>query len=208
MEMFHTGRMPVRAFGHVDAARDIVINNDGTYTVSNLGTFPTANVVVSLEMLEHVEPEHARRTLQLIHKMLSATEARGIADVGALISTPCWDPHVGAAANHCNEMLYSAFGALLEDLGFTITDHWGTFASQANYLPLLSKEERRIFDKLSEYHCSNYLATVFAPMFPAASRNCLWQVKPAGKAYQRKFPALVDVPGPWTSSEKWQELAG
>ena len=61
-------------------------------------------------------------------------------------------------------------------------------------------------DKFKTYYDSNYLATIFAPLFPHLSRNCIWELKFNPERNPRLFPSLKDVEGPWGSSSKWQEL--
>ena len=126
------------------------------------------NYSVCFEVLEHVEPIKAIEILQHLPKFLKR-------DAVSWFSTPCWDEKVGAADNHVNEMTYTAFGSLLEEMGYKILNHWGTFASIKDYKhKLLTIFDWNImFTKLREYYDSNYLATVFAPMFPEYSRNCL-----------------------------------
>ena len=142
--------------------------------------------------------EHCRRLLANFGALL---EPEGT----LFLSTPCYDADVGAAANHVNEMTYLAFGALLEDIGWQIKGHWGTFASMRDYKDELPQEEKKVFDKMRDYYDSNYLATIFAPLYPQYSRNCLWELtwKPGAS---RQFPDLRDVEGRWGSSEKWREL--
>jgi hypothetical protein len=202
MEPFHTGKMPVHAYGGVDAATDLIIDSEkGCYTVADeRHAFPT--IITSFEVMEHIEPAHCRRMLLKIKQLMAPKNAV------AILSTPCYDAQTGAAGNHVSEITYEAFGALLEDLGFEATNVWGTFASQKDYKHKLSAEMTKAFNKLSEYYDSNYVATLFAPMFPEQSRNAAWQIKLAGHGYARKFKALKDVKGPWTSSDRWTDLAG
>ena len=129
-------------------------------------------------------------------------------DGDIFLSTPCYDSNVGAAANHVNEMTYRAFGAALEDSGFRIIGHWGTFASMRDYSADLEtiRGLPEVFDRLREYYDTNYLATVFAPLFPNRARNCLWHVRHERTPNTRLFPTLMDVPKPWGSSEHWERL--
>lgn len=158
------------------------------------------NVIVNFEVAEHVEPEHCRR---MLIRFLDILEPEGV----LFISTPCYDEHTGAAKNHVNEMTYQAFGAVLEDTGFEIEGHWGTFASMKDYKDELTAAQREVWDDLREYYDTNYLATVMAPLVPQHSRNVLWQCRPRQtNAWTRKFPNLKDVEGRWGSSEVWQEL--
>lgn len=222
-EPFHTGKFPLSAYGSMDFANpnQVVIANPpegGKLTDPRVVWYGgdneqayhrLANTYVSFEMIEHVEPGHARATMRKIHEMMQACQQ----DLGehpvAFISTPCWDPQVGAAANHVNEMTYEALGAMFEDLGFVVENVAGTFASQKDYkAKLIADGHGKIYDQLSKHYDSNYLATIFAPIYPQYSRNALWtlRVRREGVTYDRKFPALKDVQGPWTSSANWQDL--
>ena len=172
--------------------------------VSDIGFIPT--VITCFEMLEHVEPVHCRKILKAMKRVSDA-------ETIIFLSTPCYNPKVGAAGNHVNEMTYQAFGALLEDMHFTINGNWGTFASIADYTPALKKNQElsNIFDILREYYDTNCLSTIFAPLFPQYSRNCLWMLSNVDNRMSnlwgtRKFPKLIDVPRPWGSSAKEHEL--
>ena len=159
------------------------------------------NIVTCFEVLEHVEPAHARNILTRIRQWLTD-------DGVAFISTPNWDPKVGAAGNHVNEMTYEALGSLIEDLGFGVEDVFGTFASQKDITPVMSECEKQIFKELNRYYDSNYIATIFAPLHPKYSRNCIWKLIKERIDDGRMFDYLCDVYGPWTSSELWRELDG
>ena len=161
------------------------------------------NYSVCFEVLEHVEPIKAIEILQHIPKFLAE-------DSVSWFSTPCWDEKVGAAANHVNEMTYEAFGSLLEEMGYKILTKWGTFASIKDYKDklLTNFDWNVMFTKLREYYDSNYLATVFAPMFPEHSRNCLWETQYVGKLTneERQFPHITKIEGRLGSSERWREI--
>lgn len=129
----------------------------------------TFDVVVSLEVLEHVEPLHAFRMLQRMRSVLAA-------DGRAFVSTPCYDAHVGAANNHVNEMSHRGFRALLEAAGFEVERVWGTFASQRDYKDKLDEHARAVFDELSSYYDSGVVACLLAPLVPEYARNCLWRL--------------------------------
>jgi SAM-dependent methyltransferase len=215
LEPFHTGKFPISAYGDQAFPDDLEVSypmgspGSGVYRL-NIGggevvehALPT--VITSFEVLEHVEPSRVRKMLAAMHKLLSPTPG-----AVAFISTPCWDPKVGAAANHVNEMTYTALGALLEDMGFGIQGVWGTFASQKDYKQRFISQfggGQELWSKLSEYYDSNYLATILAPLYPQLARNALWRISPE-PTLERQFPPLKEVEGTWTSSEEWQELAG
>lgn len=164
---------------------------------------PRYDVIVSLETIEHVSPSLTRIILEGIYERLTAS---GV----AFISTPCWDPAVGAAGNHPNEITYEALGSLLEDLGFEILGHWGTFASIKDYKGQLEEDGfGDLFKELREYYDTNVLATFFAPLYPHLARNCLWELScEPGENYERSFLSLADVDEPWTSNKNWRDLDG
>ena len=158
------------------------------------------NYSVCFEVLEHVEPIKAIEILQHLPKFLKR-------DAVSWFSTPCWDEKVGAADNHVNEMTYTAFGSLLEEMGYKILNHWGTFASIKDYKKELNGLEDT-FDKLREYYDSNYLATIFAPLFPKHSRNCIWETQYVGqlKLDERQFPRIDKIENKLGSSVHWRDL--
>ena len=158
------------------------------------------NYSTCFEVLEHVEPIKAIEILQHLPKFLSENSV-------SWFSTPCWDEKVGAAAIHVNEMTYQGFGSLLEEMGYKILKHWGTFASIKDYKKQLNGLEDT-FAKLREYYDSNYLATIFAPLFPEYSRNCIWETQYVGKLTneERQFPHITKIEGRLGSSERWREI--
>ena len=161
------------------------------------------NYSTCFEVLEHVEPLKAIEILQHLPKFLTE-------DSVSWFSTPCWDEKVGAANNHVNEMSYEAFGSLLEEMGYKILNKWGTFASIKDYKQELLKyvDWNIMFTKLSEYYDTNYLATIFAPMFPSQSRNCLWETQYVGKLTleERQFPLITKIEKRLGSSERWRDI--
>lgn len=130
-----------------------------------------AGVVVSFEVLEHVNPDHAVR---MIKRMMHLSSK----DVDMFISTPVYDAHVGPASNHVNEWTYDGLRGTFEFLGLYVADHWGTFASQSDYKKHLTPEGLAFFDRMSSYYDSNMLACVMAPMIPPhQARNVLWHLR-------------------------------
>lgn len=160
------------------------------------------NVIVSFEVMEHVEPHHTSMLLRRIREKLAVGGT-------AFVSTPCYDQKTGAADNHVNEMSFQAFKALVELAGFTVVDVWGTFASQRDYKKELGKnglDIQDVFDKLNEYYDSNVLACLFAPLFPELARNCIWKLQ-GNPTKPALAPAIVkDLqarPEAHSSSARW-----
>lgn len=158
------------------------------------------NVITCFEVLEHVLPLGAFRILEGIH---DALDAHGT----AFISTPNYDPQVGAAANHINEQLYTTTEWMLQRAGFEIEDRFGTFASIKDYKEMVEKDDiDGVFNRLRAYYDSNYLATIFAPLYPHRSRNVLWRVKKQANQSLLEPTPIDSLPKPWSSSDQWEPL--
>jgi len=157
------------------------------------------NLMVCFEVLEHVEPTHAIKMLAKMKKNL-------VADGDLFVSTPCYDPKLGAADNHVNEITYEAMGSMLETMGFAIENHYGTFASQRDYKDYLTDAQKSVFEGLSRYYETNFLSTIFAPLHPSRSRNCIWHCRHQTPLYANNFPSLDKLKTPLGSSEDWQDL--
>lgn len=152
-----SARFRVTVHGQVDFA-EVVLNRE------------FYDLVTCFEVVEHVEPFHAFRMLQRICELVRD-------DGSAFISTPCYDPRVGAAGNHVNEMSYDGLWGLLEAAGLYVIERWGTFASQKDYKPHMDKAQREVFDQLRAYYDPSVLSVIMAPMFPEQARNCIWHVR-------------------------------
>lgn len=177
----HGGKMKIWLMGNTDA---------GTIKVEELPWKP--NVIVSLEVWEHMSPKHALR-------MIRNLRALGSNDCTLFLSTPCFNG--SAAANHIAETTFDAMTAIIQDAGWEIERIWGTFASQKDYYHVLSKEQQQLFDKLSEYYDSNVVSIMWAPLFPGHSRNCMWRCRPGLETRNM----LASVKEPWSQHPDWRD---
>jgi SAM-dependent methyltransferase len=187
--VFHSGAFPIDIWEDTDILK---------LTLDDLGG-KRVNWVTCFEVLEHVEPRHMLKMLRHIRGLLAPGGT-------AFFSTPCWDV-VSCAANHVNEMKYGALGAIFEAQGWKVRNVYGTFASIRDYEHKLSPLEHGLFNQLRDYYDVNVLACIFAPLYPANSRNALWEVTPIELFDPVKFPAIDGVPEPWGSSALWKEMA-
>ena len=191
---FNLGRYPHELVGQTDVCE---WNDNGS----------TFAVITCFEVLEHVEPEHSFRILQRIASLLED-------DGRAFFSTPCYDASVGAAGNHVNEMSFDGLHALIDAAGLEVVQVNGTFASIRDYQGQLEKDGHGpLFNRLRGYYDTNYLATIFAPLYPHLSRNAIWRVrKPQGivgnkHELGKTIPALADAAGAsHSSSDKWTDF--
>lgn len=130
------------------------------------------DVITCFEVIEHIGHVNIDRFLENIY-----THAAPNATI--YISTPNYDPRVGAAKNH---MLGDEIGewdhfALEEKLGeyFLIVNKFGTFASIRDYKDELEGWRLEAFNCLKEYYDTNLLSNLMAPVMNASkARNCLW----------------------------------
>jgi len=140
------------------------------------------DLITCFEVAEHVGKQNVPLFLDNIKKHMSANSK-------LLISTPVYDPSVGAAGNHTydsgdgrgvaiQEMTREEFQALLEER-FVIEKKWGVFASVKDYKDRLGDYPGlpEIYAKLKQYFDSNIISNIMAPLFPEQSRNIMWECK-------------------------------
>ena len=125
------------------------------------------DLVTSFEMLEHVPYEYAAATLTHANKISKDT-------ANLIVSTPVFDPQVGMAKNHINEMTRTQMIEILNKAGWQIEKCFGTFASEKDCKPHMNEADKSVLNRLREYYDSHYLATLFAPLYPEHSRNNIW----------------------------------
>lgn len=141
-----------------------------------------ADKVVSFEVAEHVGRQNVPEFLKNFKKCGKDTAT-------FYLSTPNYDPSVGAAGNHTynsndgrgkapQELDHFELQDMIKEAGFTIVNKFGTFASQKDYKSTLNEWQLKAFNKLSEYYDSNMLSNLMAPMVePELARNTLWVLK-------------------------------
>ncbi len=130
------------------------------------------DAAVCYEVVEHMDPGAALRLM---------TGVRGLlADDGAfLLSTPVFDGH--RARNHVHEFTVGELRRLVYRAGFTVERRFGTFASLPAVRAACTPEERAVMDRLAAYYRNDVLSCFLAPLYPDASRNNLWVLRPTKK---------------------------
>lgn len=138
----------------------------------DLGT--SFDVITCFEVLEHIGHANADNFLRNMWNHCNDSTV-------IYISTPNYDPKVGAAKNH---ILDGEIGEwdhfeLQDKLSeyFTVEKKFGTFASMRDYKPFMNEWQTEMFNTLSAYYDTNLLSNLMAPMFPEQSRNTLWVLK-------------------------------
>jgi 2-polyprenyl-3-methyl-5-hydroxy-6-metoxy-1,4-benzoquinol methylase len=150
--------------------------------------------VCCFEVLEHVGKQNA-------DAFLEGFKACGNNNATYYLSTPNYDPRVGAAGNHTYDS-GDGRGVDVQEFGhweleailnkhFQIVKKFGTFASVKDYKPLLNSWQKEMYNALKDYYDSNLIANIMAPMFPDEARNTLWVLKRKPGDYK---PTGVDAP--------------
>lgn len=167
-------------FGNVDWAE--FMTDDLIHPKLKYGTFQ-ADRVCSFEVAEHVGKNN-------IKKFLANFKLCGKPGATYYLSTPNFDPNVGAAGNHTydsgdgkgtrvQEFDHFELQKHILAAGFKIEKKFGTFASVRDYKPLMNTWQKQMFNALKEYYDSNLISNLMAPLFPEQSRNTMWVLKQA-----------------------------
>lgn len=132
------------------------------------------DVIVHLEVIEHMKVEHGRNMLKA---MLACLKPNGV----MLMSTPCYDG-VRHAANHIHEYTVEELQKMTEKVGFVVEQRFGTFmdikhikkSKPEKYTDSLMKSIRDVAVELAEYFDNDAISNIFGPLFPDHARNNLW----------------------------------
>ena len=136
----------------------------------------TFDIITCFEVIEHIG--HANADAFLDNIAFHCNE-----NTVVYLSTPNYDPQVGAAENHTlkdgeiGEWDHFELQDKLSEF-FTIEHKYGTFASQKDYKEDLTDWRKPMYEELKKYYDSNLVANIMAPLVPAEhARNCLWVLK-------------------------------
>lgn len=137
----------------------------------------TFDIITCFEVIEHIGHANADAFLDNIAYHCDENTV-------VYLSTPNYDPQVGAANNHLlgpnkevGEWDHFELQKKLEEY-FVIEKKYGTFASIKDYKDDLTGWKKEAFEELKKYYDSNLLSNMMAPMIPAEhARNCLWVLK-------------------------------
>lgn len=171
------------------------------YTNTNIINFNPEikyNLIVCLEVLEHMPPKIVIETLKQFKKLLAI-------DGKIIISTPNYNGN--AAANHPNEMTTKLLLSIFHQLDLKVERLYGTFASQKDYRDCLkTKNFEVVFNELSEYYDTNYLATIFAPLFPEHSRNILYELTYSQYLFLDTDDYIIKYDETVSNNPEWREI--
>ena len=130
------------------------------------------DVVVHLEVIEHMLVEHGAKLLKGCYEML---KPGGV----MLMSTPCYDGK-RHAANHIHEYTVPELQKAVEKAKFVVEERFGCFMDIKHIgkihptgdLPV--NDVKHVYEALSAYYDNDALSCIFAPLYPDHARNNLW----------------------------------
>lgn len=147
---------------------------------SLIGEFGQFDVATNFEVIEHMGVEDGAKLLLMFYDALKPG--------GALyLSTPVFDGQ--AAANHIHEYTVPELQGMIEGAGFVIERRHGTFASKPAIKRAMKERNDEaaleMYERLEGWFGGDVLSTIFAPLYPDASRNNMWVCrKPTADALQ------------------------
>lgn len=133
-------------------------------TVPYFGDF---DVVVSLEVIEHMSVENGDRYLA---KAREALKPGG----RVYLSTPNFNGK--AAKNHIHEYELHELHEKILAAGFVIGRQWGTFMSWNDMIRCARSDEIALAKELREFLGGEAVACFLASLYPAESRNVTWEL--------------------------------
>lgn len=190
LELFYRNKYRPKQYLGLDIRKQTIDENNEKFAKLDFATFKQADlcqpdldlgqtfdIITCFEVIEHIGHANADAFLDNIAYHCDENTI-------VYLSTPNYDPKVGAANNHLlgpnkevGEWDHFELQEKLEEY-FIIEKKYGTFASIKDYKNDLTGWRKEAFEELKKYYDSNLLSNMMAPMIPAEhARNCLWVLK-------------------------------
>lgn len=127
------------------------------------------DLITNFEVIEHMAKPDGE-------KLLAAMRDRLAPGGTILVSTPVFNGK--AAANHIHEWTIPELTAAVTKAKLKVVKRFGTFASWNDIKKAATPAEFAIAKRIGEYYGGEVLACFLAPLYPDASRNNVWMLKP------------------------------
>lgn len=192
LEVFYRNKYRPKQYLGLDIRKQTIDENNEKFAKLDFAEFrqmdlcseidlgQTFDIITCFEVMEHIGHENADAFLDNI--AFHCNE-----NTRVYLSTPNYDPQVGAAGNHTlkrpdgtTEIGEWDHFELQDKLSeyFDIEAKYGTFASMKDYKEDLNDWQKEMFNALRDYYDTNLIANIMAPLIPAEhARNCLWVLK-------------------------------
>lgn len=186
LEVFYRNKFRPKRYLGLDIRQKTIDENNAKFGKLDFAEFKQADlcaeldlgetfdIITCFEVLEHIG--HANADAFLDNIAYHCNE-----NTRVYLSTPNYDPAVGAAKNHIidgeiGEWDHKELEAKLSEY-FVIEKKYGTFASMKDYKHLLNDWQKEMFEALKDYYDTNLISVMMAPFFPDQARNTLWVLK-------------------------------
>lgn len=192
LEVFYRNKYRPKQYLGLDIRKQTIDENNEKFAKLDFAEFrqmdlcseidlgQTFDIITCFEVMEHIGHENADAFLDNI--AFHCDE-----NTRVYLSTPNYDPQVGAAGNHTlkrpdgtteiGEWDHFELQNKLSEY-FDIEAKYGTFASMKDYKEDLNDWQKEMFNALRDYYDTNLIANIMAPLIPAEhARNCLWVLK-------------------------------
>lgn len=193
LELFYRNKFRPKQYLGLDIRKQTIDENNEKFGKLDFAEFrqadlcseidlgQTFDIITCFEVMEHIGHDNADVFLDNI--AFHCNE-----NTRVYLSTPNYDPNVGAAGNHTlkhddgtveiGEWDHFELQKKLSEY-FDIEAKYGTFASIKDYKEEIAEDWRKVaFDALSDYYDTNMLSVIMAPLIkPEHARNCLWVLK-------------------------------
>ena len=126
------------------------------------------DVVVSLEVIEHMMPANGDKYLEACRDAL--------APGGHMyLSTPVFNGK--AAKNHIHEYGIQELHDKIVRAGFEVVDRWGTFMSWNDFNRVATDEQKVDAARIRDYVGGEVIACMYASLYPNEARNNAWKCR-------------------------------
>ena len=189
LEVFYRNRFRPKKYVGLDIRTSQIEKNKEKFAKLDFATFQQADlckemdlgesfdIITCFEVIEHIGHANAPAFLENIWYHCGD-------DTRVYLSTPNYDPKVGAAENHLlgpdkevGEWDHFELQEQLEKF-FVVEKKYGTFASMRDYKDDLTEWQVPMFEALKEYYDVNLISNIMAPLMDASkARNCLWVLR-------------------------------
>jgi len=191
LELFYRNKFRPKRYLGLDIRQQTIKENQEKFAKLDFAEFRQADlcqseldlgedfdIITCFEVMEHIGHANADKFLENIWYHCGK-------DTRVYLSTPNYDPKVGAAKNHLlgpdKEIGEWDHFELQEKLSeyFDIEAKYGTFASMKDYKEeIVGDWRQQMFDALKEYYDTNLISVIMAPLIkPEHARNCLWVLR-------------------------------
>ena len=133
------------------------------------------DVVVSFEVLEHMDKPDGHRFLDAMFAFARRKAEREGEDGLIILSTPVNGGKI--AKNHIYEWQQSELRRAFEKRGGVIEGEYGTFSNLRDLAAAMDDTETEVWNRLARYHSPHTLSCIFSAMHPDAARNIAWKVR-------------------------------